>query len=209
MFQNNQIVNHSQLANQFGVKTLRATRFIKERNALVIIADYTKGNHPDHWIGNTLHYTGGQKISGCTNAKLADSRTNGITMYLFQVLTPGQFTYSGTVQLSGDPYSETKPDGRLMWVFPVKPDLGSQVEIPRDLIFESREDYEIRGEQGIRHFVRRRDNYVGYPVRHKEHGVGVVDSFDGNHITVTFAHKNTRTYNFSKSFQGGYLQFLE
>ena len=79
MFKNGQVVTHTHLADLFGVKTLKNTRFIKERNTLVIITDYTKGDHPNKWIGDTLHYTGGHKISGCTNTRLADSRTNGIT----------------------------------------------------------------------------------------------------------------------------------
>ena len=209
MFKNGQVVTHTHLTDLFGVKTLKNTRFIKERNTLVIITDYTKGDHPDKWIGDTLHYTGGHKISGCTNARLADSRTNGITMCLFQILSPGEYTYSGTVKLAGDPYTESQSDGRLAWVFPIKPNLGDQVEKPRSLVFVDMEDYKNRGEQTIRHFVRHRDNYVGYLVRHKEHGIGIVDSFDGTNITVTFDCANTRTYNFDKSFQGGYLQFLD
>ena len=61
--------------------------------------------------------------------------------------------------------------------------------------------------QSILHFVRRRDNYIGYRVRHIEHGLGTVDSFDGTIITVTFDNHQTKSYNFNKSIQGGYLNF--
>lgn len=203
----NEIVTSSQLADLLQVKTLKQSRFIKETNTLVLVSDYTKGDRPNKWIGDTLHYTGGHKISGCTNARLADSRTNGITMCLFQILNPGEYTYSGTVKLAGDPYTESQPDGRLAWVFPIRSDPGDRIEKPRSLVFADMEDYKNRGEQTIRHFVRHRDNYVGYLVRHKEHGTGIVDSFDGTNITVTFDRDNTRTYNFNKSFRGGYLQF--
>ena len=69
------------------------------------------------------------------------------------------------------------------------------------------EDFKNRGEQSILHFVRRRDNYIGYRVRHIEHGLGTVDSFDGTLITVTFDNHQTKSYNFNKSIQGGYLNF--
>ena len=209
LFENGQVVTHSHLADLFGVKTLRTTRFIKEKNTLVIITDYTKGNHPDKWIGDTLHYTGGHKITCCTNAKLADSRTNGINMCLFQVMTPGEYTYSGIVKLAGDPYTETQPDGRLAWVFPIKANLANQIERPHDLVFSNVDDYKSRGEETIRHFVRRRDRYIGYFVHHTEHGLGVVESFDGTNIKITFDYKKTKTYNFNRSFQSGHLRFLD
>ena len=72
----NEVVTPSQLADLFGVKALRGSRFIKETNTLVLISDYTKGDHPNKWIGDTLHLTGNHKITGTTYSKLADSRTN-------------------------------------------------------------------------------------------------------------------------------------
>lgn len=209
LFETGKVVNQSQLADLFGVKTLRNTRFIKERNALVIITDYTRGMHLDKWIGDTLHYSSGSKITGATNSKLADSRTNGIQMYLFQVMTPGEYTYSGSAKLVADPYTETQPDGTLNWVFPIKSDLGDQVERPHALIFADMEDYKTRGDETIRHFIRRRDNYIGYRVRHTAHGLGTVGDFNGSVLTVNFDNRQTKTYNFQKSFQGGYLQFLD
>lgn len=147
-----QVVTHSQLAGLFNVKTLKTTRFIKEKNILIIIADFTKGNHPDKWIGDILHYTGGPKITNCTNSKLADSRTNGVKMCLFQVMKPGAYTYNGFVNLACDPYTETQPDGRLAWVFPIKPNQPAE-KLP-DLVFSNMEDYKNRGEETIRHFVQ-------------------------------------------------------
>lgn len=205
LLKNGQVVTHSQLADLLDVKTLKSTRYLKERNTLVIIADFTKGDHPDKWIGDILHYTGGPRIAGSTNAKLADSRSNGVRMCLFQVMDPGAYTYCGSVKLAGDPYTELQPNGSLAWVFPLQPD--QPVEKPRDLIFSDMEDYKNRGEQAIRHFIRRRARYIGYPVRHVEHGLGTVDAFDGTLLTVTFRNNQTKTYHFNKSFQGGYLQF--
>ena len=202
----NDVVTPSRLADLFHVKSLKQTRFIKENNTLVIISDYTKGDHPNKWIGDTLHLTGNQKITGSTYSKLADSRTNGVTIHLFQVMNPNEYTYSGLVKLAGDPYTENGPEG-LVWVFPIQPNQAGMVKKPAGLEFADMEDFKNRGEQTIRHFVRRRDNYIGYRVRHIEHGLGTVDSFDGATITVTFDNHQTKSYNFNKSFQGGYLKF--
>ena len=202
----NQIVTPSQLADLFQVKTLRGSRFIKETNTLILISDYTKGDHPNKWIGDTLHLTGNRKITGSTYSKLADSRTNGVTIHLFQVMNPKEYTYSGRVKLSADPYTEMGPDG-LTWFFPIQPNQTSGVKKPAGLEFSNMEDFKNRGEQSILHFIRRRDNYIGYRVRHTEHGLGTVNSFDGTLITVTFDNHQTKTYHFKKSIQGGYLTF--
>ena len=202
----NEVVTPSQLADLFQVKTLKQSRFIKETNTLVPISDYTKGDRPNKWIGDTLHLTDNRKITGSTYSKLADSRTNGVTIHLFQVMNPNEYTYSGLVKLAGDPYTENGPDG-LVWVFPVRPDQADGVKKPAGLEFADMEDFKNRGEQSILHFVRRRDNYIGYRVCHIEHGLGTVDSFDGTLITVTFDNYQTKSYNFNKSIQGGYLNF--
>ena len=202
----NEVVTPSQLADLFQVKTLKQSRFIKETNTLVLISDYTKGDRPNKWIGDTLHLTGNHKITGSTYSKLADSRTNGVTIHLFQVMNPGQYSYSGLVKLAGDPYTEMGPEG-LVWVFPVQPNQGSEVKKPAGLEFSNMEDFKNRGEGSILHFIRRRDNYIGYRVRHPQHGLGTVNSFDGTLITVSFDNHQTKTYNFNKSIQGGYLTF--
>ena len=202
----NKILTHSQLAELFQVKTLRDSRFIKETNSLILISDYTRGDHPNKWIGDTLHLTGTQKISGSLYSKLADSRTNGITIHLFQVMNPQEYTYSGVVKLSADPYTEMGPEG-LVWVFPIEPTQATQIKKPAGLEFSDMEDFKNRGERSILHFLRRRDNYIGYRVRHTDHGLGTVNSFDGSLITVTFDNHQTKSYNFHKSIQGGYLQF--
>lgn len=203
----NEVITPSQLAALFQVKTLKHSRFIKERNTLVLISDYTKGNHLNKWIGDTLHLTGNQKITGSTYSKLADSRTNGITIHLFQVMNPGKYTYGGVVKLSGDPYTEMGPDNQLVWVFPIQPNQVDGVLKPNGLVFSDMEDFKNRGDQSILQFVRRRDNYIGYRICHVEHGLGTVASFDGKIITVAFDNHQTKTYNFDKSIRGGYLKF--
>ena len=205
----NQVFSHSCLANLFEVKSLKNSRYIKELRTLVLIADYTKEKEPDHWISDVLHLTGTQKIGGATYSKLADSRVNGVNIHLFQVMTPGEYVYSGRFQLATDPYTQIKPNNQLVWVYPIQPDHDEYVKKPDGLVFENEEDFKNRGEQAIRHFVRHRDHYIGYQVRHVEHGLGVVNAFDGKLITVTFGNNDTRDYNFKIAFQGGYLKFVD
>ena len=188
----NEILTPSQLADLFQVKSLKKSRFIKESNALVLISDYTKGDRPNKWIGDILHLTGNHKITGSTYSKLADSRNNGITIHLFQVMNPNEYTYSGLVKLAGDPYTENGPEG-LVWVFPIQPIQPHRVLKPHGLAFSDMEDFKNRGEQSILQFVRRRDNYIGYRVRHTQHGLGTINSFDGTLITVTFDNHQTKS----------------
>ena len=206
-FKTNEVVTPSQLADLFQVKTLKHSRFIKETNTLILISDYTKGTHLNKWIGDTLHFTGNHKLTGSTYSKLADSRTNGVTIHLFQVMNPGEYTYCGPTKLVGDPYTEMGSDNHLVWVFPIRPNHPHGVSKPNGLVFSDMDDFKNRGDQSIRHFIRRRDNYIGYQVRHIEHGLGTVQNFDGKIITVTFENHQTKTYNFDKSINGGFLKF--
>ena len=109
-----------------------------------------------------------------------------------------EYTYSGLVKLAGDPYTDMGPEG-LVWVFPVRPNQAEGVKKPAGLEFTDMEDFQKRGEQSILHFIRRRDNYIGYRVRHIEHGLGTVNSFDGTLITVSFDNHQTKSYHFNKS----------
>ncbi len=205
-----QVVSPTRLAGIFQVKTLRASRFIKPLNTLVLITDYTKNPHPDKWIGDTLHYTSDKKLTNIFNSKLSNSLTNHISIHFFQMLSPKEYTYGGLVQLAGDPYPENHPTtNQPLWVFPIQPNQPKKITKPNGLVFRDMEDFQIRGEQAYRDFLRRRANYIGYRVQHREHGPGTVWGFDGTILTVTFDNRDTRTYNFDKSVHGGYLQFLQ
>ena len=101
----------------------------KARNCLVIICDHTK-MYDDKWKDGVLHYTGmgkngDQVLSGNQNGTLYYSDTNGVTMYLFEVLDAGEYTYRGQVKLAGKPYKEQQrgEDGRprQVWMFPIAP----------------------------------------------------------------------------------------
>ena len=199
MFNSNIKIGHtyypSQLCTFLNLKSIKNTRYIKELNSILIINDYTQKT-PDIWISNTLHLTGSSQISSSTYSHLADSRVNGVTIHLFQILKPNQITYSGPVTLGGDPYTKII-NNNLTWVYPIQTTSTNQIFTPSELVFTSLEDYQNRGETSVYNFVRRRNHYIGYRVEHTQHGGGTISSFDGTLLTVDFDNKQTKTYNFN------------
>ena len=62
-----------------------------------------------------MHYTGmglsgDQSIDYAQNKTLAESRTNGVGVHLFESFEPKEYIYRGQVQLVGDPYYERQKD---------------------------------------------------------------------------------------------------
>jgi 5-methylcytosine-specific restriction protein A len=58
------------------------------------------------------------------NRVLAESRTNGVELYLFEVKKPNQYTFLGQVELARAPYQERQDDvdrvSRNVWIFPIE-----------------------------------------------------------------------------------------
>lgn len=52
--------------------------------------------------------SGDQDINFMQNKTLAESRTNGVDVHLFEVLKSGQYIYKGQVDLCGEPYQEVQ-----------------------------------------------------------------------------------------------------
>ena len=103
-------------------------------NCLVLISDHTKDLYEDKWHGDVLHYTGMGKVGDqdkewMQNGTLYHSPTNGVVLYLFEVLERKQYTYRGIVELCGEPYTEFQPDEngdtRKVWMFPIRPVTGA------------------------------------------------------------------------------------
>ena len=67
---------------------------------------------------------GDQNLYFRQNKTLAQSQTNGVKVYLFEVLIRKHYTYRGEVKLADKPYQATQPDidgnKRLVWIFPLK-----------------------------------------------------------------------------------------
>lgn len=139
------IITNDQLTGTFLCSPQGGMRRSLRTNSLVIISDHTKSVHEDRWVSDdSIHYTGiglegDQRLEFAQNKTVAESKTNGVNLYLFEVYDSGKYLFRGRVELSGDPYQETQPDKnyviRKVWVFPLKV-VGSDsgFKVPGDLI---------------------------------------------------------------------------
>jgi 5-methylcytosine-specific restriction enzyme A len=133
-------LSNADLGVIFGVGNNGGMRRSRSTNTLVIVSDPTKGLYIDEWRGGILHYCGmglqgAQSLSFAQNKTLAESRTNGVAVHLFEVHHSGIYEYVGPVQLVADPYESQQPDKngnmRRVWVFPVRPiDGGGAPALP-------------------------------------------------------------------------------
>lgn len=122
-------------------------------NTLVLKSDVTKGLYDDKWYEDEFHYTGmgkngDQDLLFMQNKTLAQSKTNGVELHLFEVFEQKKYTYIGSVYLEGKPYKSTQPgeDGieRLVWIFRLKLVEGYNLpNVPKDV-------YEINIEEKMR-----------------------------------------------------------
>ncbi len=128
-FEIGEIVKNPQIVEAFKVGNMGGMRRSKKNNALVLICDHTKGLYDDKWYGDVLHYTGmgktgDQVLKGNQNGTLYNSGTNGVAVYLFEVLEKTKYIYQGEVELADIPYQATQydvmGDERKVWIFPLR-----------------------------------------------------------------------------------------
>ncbi len=133
-------VSNTQLQKIFRCGNMGGMRKSQKTSTLVIISDKTKPFYHDNWKDGVLLYTGmgkhgDQKLAGNQNSTLYESDTNGIAVFLFEVMKKTVYTYRGQVKLVGKPYQTDQPDDegrvRKVWIFPVAPINGiSDLENP-------------------------------------------------------------------------------
>jgi 5-methylcytosine-specific restriction enzyme A len=74
--------------------------------------------------------SGDQTIDGNQNRRLAQSKTNGVEIHLFEVEKEKEYIYQGKVELIGEPIVDEQKDKdeikRKVYVFPLKPIDGEQ-----------------------------------------------------------------------------------
>ena len=107
---------------------------------LVIVLDHTRSTYEGRWLDDILHFTGmgrqgDQRLDYAQNKTLAESPTNDIEIFLFEVFEAGRYIFKGQVALTGEPYQEEQPDinsnPRKVWIFPLKLlDQPSSLPIP-------------------------------------------------------------------------------
>ena len=136
ILRNDEIVSIFQCAPQGGMRRSKRT------NSLVLISDHTKALYEDRWEGDVFHYTGmgrvgDQKLDFQQNKTLAESTTNGVDLYLFEVFRENEYVFMGQVELADQPYQDQQLDIennlRLVWIFPLKLKENTQpIEIPQE-----------------------------------------------------------------------------
>lgn len=122
-------INNTELCEVFGCSPQGGMRRAHKTNTLVIVSNHIKSIYDDRWSDGVLHYTGmgtkgDQSLTFQQNKTLAESRTNGVAVHLFEVFKDQEYTYVGEVVLDGEPYSETQDDEqgnpRRAYIFPLK-----------------------------------------------------------------------------------------
>ena len=127
------VLNNKQLREIFKCAPQGGMRRSKKTNSLVLISNHTNfgGYNPydDKWKDGVFHYTGmgtvgDQSLAYRQNKTLAESETNGVQLYLFEVHFPQRYEYKGQVVLASEPYQDEQPDStrkmRKVWIFPLK-----------------------------------------------------------------------------------------
>jgi len=122
-------ITNAKLRSIFKCGSQGGMRRSRETNTLVIVSDHIKALYEDRWENDILHYTGmgltgDQSLSFMQNKTLAQSQTNDVAVYLFEVFEKKSYTYIGQIELADPPYQEAQPDQngdiRNVWVFPLK-----------------------------------------------------------------------------------------
>ncbi|MED4695188.1 HNH endonuclease [Peribacillus frigoritolerans] len=123
-----QIINNNEIADIFKCSNQGGMRRAHATNTLVIISDHTK-LYDDHWEDDIFHYTGmgkkgDQSLTFAQNKTLAESNTNKVDVFLFEVKKSREYTFAGQMELSGSPYQGEQLDEdrqlRKVWIFPLK-----------------------------------------------------------------------------------------
>ncbi len=122
------VIDNETLAHIFKCSSQGGIRRSRITNTLVLISK-SNGPYADRWEDDKLLYTGmGQKgdqdLNFSQNRVLAESRTNGVELYHFEVKKSNQYTFLGQVKLAGAPYQERQNDvdgvSRNVWIFPLE-----------------------------------------------------------------------------------------
>ncbi|MCI7718460.1 HNH endonuclease [[Pasteurella] aerogenes] len=129
MLKKDQVLSNNELMAIFKCSNTGGMRRSKKTNSLVIVCNHIKSFYQDKWKNGILHYTGmglkgDQSLSFMQNKTLAESKTNGVEIHLFEVFETSKYTYKGEVSLSAEPYQDRQTDidnqDRNVWIFPLK-----------------------------------------------------------------------------------------
>ena len=138
-------IDNRKLTEIFKCSTQGGMRRSHRTDSLVLVSDHTRGIYDDRWVSNDiLHYTGigldgDQNINFAKNKTLAESKKNGVGIYLFEVYEKGKYLFRGQIMLHSRPYQTLQPDRhnrlRKVWMFPLKiKNMDAQYKVPQRLL---------------------------------------------------------------------------
>lgn len=124
-----EVLTNHEMMEKFKIANSGGMRRSLKTNSLVLIHNTIDSIYNDRWDNNELLYTGmglkgDQDLDFAQNKTLANSKTNGVEIYLFEVKTAKKYTFIGKVKLSREPYYEKQKDEdnreRQVIIFPIK-----------------------------------------------------------------------------------------
>jgi len=151
------LLSNKEICDIFRCSTQGGMRRSKRTNTLLLISDHVDPIYEDRWIKDILYYTGmglvgDQNLNYSQNKTLAESNSNGVTVYLFEIYERGKYTYQGEISLVSKPYTELQPDKhndqRKVYIFPLQLKNGQKPALINEkLIVEKLE----KQEKKVRH----------------------------------------------------------
>jgi 5-methylcytosine-specific restriction protein A len=142
-------LNNEQLQLHFKCSPQGGMRRAHKTNSLVLISDHTKSFYVDTWVDDVFFYTGmgltgNQSLTFAQNKTLAESKTNGVHLHLFEVFEEGKYLYIGEVELVETPHIAKQTDKnnnlRDVYIFPLKiKGLGHPPLLKKELIEKEEE----------------------------------------------------------------------
>mgnify|MGYP003589696382 CR=1 FL=1 len=121
------VFTNAQLMEKFGVSNSGGMRRSRKNNVLILV--HKKDSvYQDRWQDDKLLYTGmglkgDQDVNFGQNKTLAQSKTNGVAVLLFNNPMPNVYEYEGEVVLAGKPFYEKQRDEsnkeRQVVIFPL------------------------------------------------------------------------------------------
>ena len=152
-----QILTNADLCDVFQCAGQAGMRRSLKTNTLVLVANHVKSIFDDRWIDDIFHYTGmgqieDQDINFAQNKTVAESRSNGVDIHLFEVFEDRKYIYQGIVSLADEPYQEIQQDSngrdRKVWMFPLKLNDGEQPAIiPQETLDRKNKELEKKSKK--------------------------------------------------------------
>ena len=140
-----QVLTNEEICEIFKCSSQGGLRRSRKTNSLVLISYHNNTLFEDRWEDGIFHYAGmglegDQSIEFAQNRTLAESDSNNINLFLFEVFESGKYVYQGRVHLDGSPYKEKQLDkkGKIrdVWIFPLRLADGNHPVIIPEGIFQ-------------------------------------------------------------------------